>query len=155
MSRFPHSTEVQSLLFDKHFFNEQGAKHWAKKHGFLYGDVDETGTSFRLRQFSPRSAEKGSFRTIQLRSGVQAIVAMPKARKNPSLSVHLHRAQELFDRAEAMHDVLRKTALLGAASQEAYWLISSEDEEAREVGNEIHDRVQEELEVIFSEYEEV
>jgi hypothetical protein len=155
VSSFPRATEVQTLLFDKSLFNAQGAKHWAKKHGFLYGSVDETESNFRLRQFSPTSAERGSFRTIRLRDGVQAVIAMPKVRKNPSVDVHFHRAQELVERAENMRDVLRKTALLGAAAQEAYWLMSSDDKDMRNLGTQIHDHVQEELEFIFSEYEEV
>lgn len=87
MSRFPRPTEVQSILFAKDAFSLARAKQWAKAHSFRYGLVDETANTWRLRQFAPEQATKGTFRTIRLDDGVQAVIAMP--RKNPPLSWHL------------------------------------------------------------------
>lgn len=65
---------VQSLIFSKDKFKDRGsAVGWAKEHDFKHGDVDETGDSFRLRQFSPSGKDK--FRTIELTTGVKAVVA--------------------------------------------------------------------------------
>jgi hypothetical protein len=49
----PHSTSVQSLVFEKRHFTVASAKSWAKNHGYVYSKVDVTTNSIRLRQHSP------------------------------------------------------------------------------------------------------
>ena len=77
----PHHTEVQSLLFHKAAFPVGKAKSWAKHHGFSYGRVDKGGeraNMLRLRQHDPSDYVPGSFRTIVLTDGVEAVIGLPK-----------------------------------------------------------------------------
>jgi hypothetical protein len=89
--RLPRSTVVQSLLFSSSLFNVGQAKSWAKRHGFRFGSVDTGGgrASFiRLRQVDPDTITAGSFRTITLTDGIEAVIGMPKRgagkRRNPA-----------------------------------------------------------------------
>ncbi|MGD2215139.1 MAG: hypothetical protein PVJ64_00230 [Gemmatimonadales bacterium] len=50
-------------------------------HGYRADKVDETDETFRLRQREPAEFEEGSFRTITLREGVQAVIGRLKARE--------------------------------------------------------------------------
>jgi hypothetical protein len=80
-STMPHHTEVQSLLFHKAAFPVGKAKSWAKHHGFSYGRVDKGGeraNMLRLRQHDPSDYVPGSFRTIVLADGVEAVIGLPK-----------------------------------------------------------------------------
>lgn len=75
MDSNPKPTEVQSLIFSKESFKTaEAAKSWAKEHDFKSGDVDETEESFRLRQHDPGEYKTGSFRTIELKEGVKAVI---------------------------------------------------------------------------------
>lgn len=48
------SSEVQSILFDKHKFTTSEARKWMKKHGFKpIKRVDETKAFYRYRQTDP------------------------------------------------------------------------------------------------------
>jgi len=76
--RCPVGTEVQTLIFDNQDFDEKEAVSWAKKGGFSASKVDETGTSFRIRQHLPTRYKKGSFRTITLSDGVKAVIGCPR-----------------------------------------------------------------------------
>ena len=73
----PKGTEIQTLIFSKEVFNQKTAKDWANKHDFKYGKVDEKENTFRLRQETPTGFKKGTFRTIELRDGVQAVIGCP------------------------------------------------------------------------------
>jgi len=69
------STTVQSLIFGKSKFSTATeAKKWAKDHDFRNDKVDETESSFRLRQREPSDFEEKSFRTIELKDGVKAVI---------------------------------------------------------------------------------
>jgi len=90
-ARLPRSTEIQTLLFDAKAFNVGQAKSWAKRHGFRFGKVDTGGgraTMIRLRQHDPADYTAGSFRTIPITDGVQAVIGMPtrSAKRNPEAS---------------------------------------------------------------------
>lgn len=72
-------TTVQTLIFDRaKFKSSESAVKWAKTHRFSADKVDETDSSFRLRQRDPDDFQKGSFRTISLTDGVQAVVGRLK-----------------------------------------------------------------------------
>ena len=71
-------TNVQTLIFSKGNFSESQAVAWATKHDYGADKVDETSDSFRLRQRPPAAFESGSFRTIELTEGVQAVIGKPK-----------------------------------------------------------------------------
>ena len=77
----PNPDEVQSLLFDKAAFPVGKAKSWAKHHGFSYGRVERGGDRahmLRLRQHAPTDYVPGSFRTISLTDGVEAVIGLLK-----------------------------------------------------------------------------
>jgi HK97 family phage prohead protease len=68
------STEVQTLIFSKEKFGENEATKWATDHNFVVEKLDETDSSYRVRQFDPEKCAEGSERTIQLEEGVKAVV---------------------------------------------------------------------------------
>jgi len=69
------STTVQTLVLSKEVFDsEEAALAWAKEHDFLAEKVDETDSSFRLRQRDPAEFQEDSFRTIELTEGVSAVL---------------------------------------------------------------------------------
>jgi hypothetical protein len=71
-------TKVQTLIFSKTHFTRRGAVAWARQHGYRASKVDEKPNSYRVRQHSPASFGRGSFRTIRLTDGVQAAVGCPR-----------------------------------------------------------------------------
>jgi phage-related protein (TIGR01555 family) len=73
------ASKVQTLIFDPDEFHQGQAKAWAKAHGFKAGKIDITGSgSVRLRQRDPGDFQEGSFRTIKITTGVQAVIGRPK-----------------------------------------------------------------------------
>lgn len=85
--RWPHSSEVQSLVFQRSragvsfgdTFTMERAKHWAHEHGFKrdeWGDADLNPKYIRLRQADPSLFS--DLRTITLTDGVQAVVGPRK-----------------------------------------------------------------------------
>lgn len=69
------STVIQTLIFDKKVFKTQAeATEWASDHGFRIDKVDDTEGSFRIRQRSPEEFIEDSFRTIDIRRGVKAVI---------------------------------------------------------------------------------
>src|SRR4030043_469023 len=67
---------IQTLIFDKKVFaTKQEAMDWASSHGFhITKEIDETEDSFRIRQYDPAQFIEGSFRTIEIRNGIKAVV---------------------------------------------------------------------------------
>jgi hypothetical protein len=76
--RFPRSTTVQSLIFDKDYFTKSQAKRWAAQNEFVSTGVDTKENTYRIRQHDPSDFARGTFRTISLTDGVQAVIGMPK-----------------------------------------------------------------------------
>lgn len=76
--RFPRSTTVQSLIFDKDYFTKSQAKRWAAQNEFVSTGVDTKENTYRIRQYDPLLFARGTFRTIELTEGVQAVIGMPK-----------------------------------------------------------------------------
>ena len=74
-------TEIQTLIFSKKHFTRESVVKWARDHDFHSGKVDETSTSFRLRQKEPGDFIQGSFRTIELTTGVKAVIGRPRPSK--------------------------------------------------------------------------
>jgi len=50
----------------------------------------------------------------------------PTKRKNPSADVHIHRAEEQLARAKETKEPVRRAQRIGAAMQEAYWVMSDD-----------------------------
>lgn len=72
------SSQVQSLLFNRHRYSVSQAKRWAEDHGFKYGSVDTTENYHRIRQFAPEYGRP--CRTIDFGHDIRAIVC---ATSNP------------------------------------------------------------------------
>jgi hypothetical protein len=70
--------EVQTLIFPRAIFTEDGARAWARSQGMRHDKTDVTDRSVRLRQRPPRVFVRDSFRTIPMGSeGVKAVVGCP------------------------------------------------------------------------------
>jgi hypothetical protein len=71
-------SEVQSILFDKHLWSEDGAKGWIKSHGYKWSKVDETEDFYRVRQTPPYYSV---YRTIDFGdpgiNGIKAVLGWP------------------------------------------------------------------------------
>lgn len=67
-------TSEQTLIFDKSKFTEAQARAWADAHGFKSSKTDVTPDSIRIRQAEPGAFRAGSFRTIELKPGVKAVI---------------------------------------------------------------------------------
>ena len=72
------ATRVQTIVFDKKTFTRAKAQAWCKTHDYKSGGVDETETSYRIRQRDPARFKPGSFKTIQMTKGVQAVIGKLK-----------------------------------------------------------------------------
>jgi len=74
------STKVQTLIFDKKKFSKEQVKAWIGSHEqyHMLKAIDETEGTFRVRQEEPSKFKKGSFRTITLKSGIQAVIGRPQ-----------------------------------------------------------------------------
>lgn len=99
---------VQSLIFDREVFaSSADALKWAEDHGFRTDKVDETPGSWRFRQRSPEDFKESSFRTINLRSGVQAVIGRlenDRLGETTQTSIAKHREFVASQRAEANAD---------------------------------------------------
>ena len=74
LKEYREPSDVQTLIFDKDKFNEATAKAWAEKNNFHAGKIDVTEDSIRLRQKDPGDFQEGSFKTIELKDGVKAVI---------------------------------------------------------------------------------
>jgi hypothetical protein len=72
-------TEVQSLIFDKAKYTREQVVAWVESHGFEHTKLDETEQSYRVRQREPGDFELGGFRTIDLRTGIAAVIGQLRA----------------------------------------------------------------------------
>lgn len=61
-------------MFKKQYWTLPRAKSWLKKHGYDHTGVDETDKYYRFRQIDPSEFKRSSFRTIELKPSVKAVV---------------------------------------------------------------------------------
>lgn len=80
------STTVQTYIFDKEKFTREEAKNWLEKHDKNTG-LEETEDSFRARQVPPGDFNEGSFRTIQITSGIKAVIGKLKSDNQASQNI--------------------------------------------------------------------
>lgn len=73
----PTGTQVQSVILSQQFFSLREAEDWILSHDFRVSKIDESRNFWRFRQQPPTWFKKGTFRTIRLRPGVEAIVGCP------------------------------------------------------------------------------
>ena len=80
---FPCGTKIQTLLFDREHFTAAQAKRWARAHGFTVEKTHVTKRQIRIRQYTPGRFVQSTFRTIALRSGVEAVTGCLKGAEVP------------------------------------------------------------------------
>jgi phage head maturation protease len=114
-------TTIQTLIFDKGKFSQEEAQAWAKSHGFASSGVDETDSSYRIRQIDPSEFKEGSFRTISLTGGVKAVVG----RKKDQASKQAESNPAATDGGQHMSNVPRQKVAGGVA-------VRTPDEAAKE-----------------------
>jgi len=93
-------TTVQTLIFSPNYFSQPAAIEWAKSHGFRYSKVDVVKArggrnvrSFRLRQIDPSKFKSGSFRTIQIAPGIEAVIGHLRKQSHKNHLRTLNRVQ--------------------------------------------------------------
>ena len=74
----PVGTQVQSVILSQQFFNQREAASWIRRNGFRLSKIDESANFWRFRQQPPSQFEEGTFRTIRLRPGVEAVIGCPR-----------------------------------------------------------------------------
>jgi hypothetical protein len=80
----PVGTEIQSVIFDKKYFNTGTAARWLRRNEFKIHNrdkADEKENTIRFRQQPPSLFDKDLFRTIELTTGVQAVIGCKKNKK--------------------------------------------------------------------------
>ena len=63
---------VQSVLFNKHFWTQEQARKYLKRHHYMDNGVDETTNFFRYRQFDPPKDSRYYIKT--LKHGVELVI---------------------------------------------------------------------------------
>jgi hypothetical protein len=79
-------SKVQSILFSKEYYTGRMARQWLLDHNFLAPKMDSTQNYMRYRQEDPKLFQKDSFRTLEFKRGILAVVGIPKriqTKKNP------------------------------------------------------------------------
>lgn len=64
---------LQSLVFKRDQWSLSGARHWLREHAHSHADPDVLVNTMRFRQRRPQDFVAGTFRTITLANGVQAV----------------------------------------------------------------------------------
>lgn len=72
-----NSTQIQTIIVDKQKYSLTQAIDWIKQNNFDNNDVDETIHTYRFRQQNPNKFKENSFKTIELKDGVMAVIACP------------------------------------------------------------------------------
>ena len=78
---FRKGSRVQTIIFDRKLFNGHSARAWLRKHNFKTPKTEKTANFLRYRQSEPKMFHKDSFRTLEFKKGIKAVVAIPV--KNP------------------------------------------------------------------------
>lgn len=64
-------SDVQSIIFNKNYWNLNGSINWLKQHGYKY-EVDEKEHFYRFRQHNPYIFKR--FITKDLHNGIELII---------------------------------------------------------------------------------
>jgi len=106
--------KVQTIIFSKEAgWTEARAVEWAREHDFHAGKVDETETSFRLRQFDPSECTPGTFRAFPI-EGAKGVTAtgcrVPEEKSKGLEKFHFGVRPEDLSGADlqAVHDLLHE-----------------------------------------------
>jgi 8-oxo-dGTP pyrophosphatase MutT (NUDIX family)/predicted ABC-type ATPase len=72
------ATVIQTILFDRNDFDAGAAVEWLADHGYQAPEPDSSARYHRYRQHQPEDFFSDTFRTVELASGIKAIVAIPR-----------------------------------------------------------------------------
>jgi ClpP class serine protease len=105
------SMVVQSLIFSKKVHSRQSAISWAKRNNFRSDKVDETETSYRLRQKDPKLFKDESFRTKRLDKGVSSVMGKLKnpVDKSSDMSIIPKSKEEVNPNSKSNKGVIKMT----------------------------------------------
>jgi len=88
----PSKTHVQTVIFSKAKWTPEKAREWLKNNGYSSGNMDETSTSYRFRQYDPEPS-KFRYRTKTLQEGLSITNGfVVKVDKDKPLSFKTHEA---------------------------------------------------------------
>lgn len=65
--------EVQSVVFDKDYWDLEEAREWLKEHGYKAGEPDETKNTYRFRQFEPKYGSTWDFAMKTIKSATKKL----------------------------------------------------------------------------------
>jgi len=104
------ATTVQTLIFDKDDFTVEEAVEWAKEHEFKADKVDDTPEdSIRLRQRAPEDFEDDSFRTIEIDTGIKAVIGTLKSDDDEDDDMDKETAKEISESLKELVTLSRDT----------------------------------------------
>lgn len=103
----PSGTQIQTIVFAKENFTLEQATQWAEDHGFRTDKVDETEESYRIRQRPPQDFEDDTFRTIEIDTGIQAVIGVPKEKEDGMTE---EQAKALVDGIKDMTGILKEVS---------------------------------------------
>ena len=78
-TQMPHTTVQSVLLSRSRFSSQRQAMAWLKGHGWRQA-LDVKPNTYRARQIDPAKFARGSFRTIRLTDGVEAVIGHLRTR---------------------------------------------------------------------------
>jgi hypothetical protein len=102
---------VQSLIFDNEKFTQAQAQAWfGENEGFVSGDVDTAGTSFRFRQYDPQFFSQ--FRTKPIATGITAVVGRVKGESDKAGTIaDIEAATSVYHGIRAINRAISKNGL--------------------------------------------
>jgi phage head maturation protease len=100
---------VQTLIFDKEYFNKEDALTWAEEHDYSVKECEENDNSYMIMQRQKEDFEESSLKTLQVQDGVKAKVGKLKTDINEDEEME----QKLEELLESMKGI---STQLGALS---------------------------------------
>ncbi len=116
----PTGTVIQTVIISKDKFSKKQAADWMREYEFgkhLMSDADEKDKTYRFRQIDPSALKSDSFKTIDLKPGIKAVIGCPmpytrkKMEKGGEVKIGRHDAETGFihiDTMETAWDALQK-----------------------------------------------
>lgn len=124
------NTIIQTLIFDKEVFKDKDeVREWVDQHGFVvHKEIEDNEKAFRVRQVDPSEFQEDSFKTIEIRRGVKAVVGKIKevdSRAEYTLSL---RADDTINFSEHMPHIIEVAKVIeGVHPQYGVVKITKED----------------------------
>lgn len=109
-------TEIQSILLDKETFPTlEEATAWITAHDFHADKYDETENQWRFRQFDPINCSEDTFATINLTTGVNAVICVPQEGKTCGVRIFTEQ-KELSEKSGRTISTKNRNLILNSIS---------------------------------------